>query len=84
MMMDSEEEEEQTALVCDNGKFNRDKYTYIEINKIHKSSNRFWVVTLGTVLLLTIKTCRVMGFPKPLLSLLFCYSKRVSKFSLII
>ena len=24
MMMDSEEEEEQTALVCDNGKFDRD------------------------------------------------------------
>ena len=23
MMMDSEEEEEQTALVCDNGKFNK-------------------------------------------------------------
>ena len=32
MMMDSEEEEEQTALVCDNGKFENQKFGFMSKN----------------------------------------------------
>ena len=41
MMMDSEEEEEQTALVCDNGKFERPRENLYNKKRHWYKLNRF-------------------------------------------
>ena len=41
MMMDSEEEEEQTALVCDNGKFERLRETLYDEKRYRRKQVAF-------------------------------------------
>ena len=68
MMMDSEEEEEQTALVCDNGKFERPRETlYDKKNDIDISK---WL--LQEVFYLVVESSIIMSSARPKSNTFIC------------